>query len=81
MYWARYENPRKQTWETRSPWDRSARLNIKRIRFVRLREWREQRRRLKAGERGAAWERAALAELRARMTQTEREEGEVPRDG
>lgn len=80
VYWARYENARKQTWETRGPWSRSARLNIKRVRFVRLREWREQRTRLRAGERGATWERTALAELRASMTETEREDGEISGD-
>jgi hypothetical protein len=41
VYWARYENTRRQTWETRNPWDCSARLDIKRVRFPRLREWRE----------------------------------------
>ena len=74
VYWARYENVRKQTWETRNPWDRSARLDIRRVRFPRIHEWREQRRRIEAGARGIAWERVALAELRAGMTDTEREE-------
>jgi hypothetical protein len=77
VYWARYENARKQTWETRSPWNRSARLDIRRVRFVKLYEWREQRQREKAGERGAKWERAAFAELRAGMTEAERESADA----
>lgn len=77
VYWARYENARSQTWETRNPWDRSARLNVRRVRWVRVREWQEQRRRTKAGERGIAWERKALAELRAGMTDEERDDAET----
>jgi hypothetical protein len=73
VYWARYENARNQTWETRNPWDRSARLNIRRVRWVRLRERKEQQRRAEANERGAAWERKALAELRAGMTSEEKQ--------
>jgi len=65
VYWARYENARGQTWETHNPWDRSARLHIRRVRGVRWREGREQRRRVKAGASGAAWEAQALAELAA----------------
>lgn len=80
VYWARYENTRNQTWETRNPWDRSARLDIRRVRWVRLREWKEQRRRNKAGERGIAWERKALAELRAGMTSEERADAETASD-
>lgn len=75
-YWARYENARSQTWETLNPWDRSARLNIRRVRWVRLRERWEQRAREKAGERGGEWERKALAELRAGMTKEEREDAD-----
>lgn len=80
VYWARYENARKQTWETRNPWDRSARLDIRRVRFAGLREAREQRDRAAAGERGIAWERDALAELRAGMTDAERESAETGTD-
>jgi hypothetical protein len=77
VYWARYENARKQTWETRNPWDRSARLDIRRVRFIGIRDWLVQRRRTKAGERGTEWERAALAGLRAGMTETEKEDADV----
>lgn len=76
VYWARYENARNQTWETRNPWDRSASLDIRRVRWVRFNEWREQRRRTKAVEQGAEWERKALAELRAGMTDEEREDAD-----
>jgi hypothetical protein len=64
VYWARYENARGQTWETTNPWERSARLHIRRVRAVGLREKSEQRRRVRAGASGAAWEAQALAELR-----------------
>jgi hypothetical protein len=60
LYWARHENARGQTWETRNPWERSARLRIRRRRMVRLRERVEHRRRVKAKATGAAWEAAAL---------------------
>jgi hypothetical protein len=77
VYWTRYENARTQTWETRNPADRSGRLDIRRVRLVRIRDWREERQRTKAGKRGTAWERAALTELRAGMTDTEREDADV----
>jgi hypothetical protein len=76
VYWARYENARNQTWETGNPRDRSARLDIRRVRWGRLNEWREQRRRTEAGKQGAQWERKALADLRAGMTDEEREDAD-----
>lgn len=68
IYWARYENAQGKVWETRNPGDRSARLDIRRVRSIRLAEWRERRKRTKARERGAEWETKALEELRAGMT-------------
>jgi hypothetical protein len=65
-YWCRYENLVGQTWETRNPADRSADLSIHRVRFLRLREWREQRARQKAEVRGAAKEREVVRDLRRR---------------
>jgi Xaa-Pro aminopeptidase len=67
MYWARYENAQGKTWETRNPGDRSARLDIRRVRWVRLHEWRERRTLKKAGQHDKEWLRKALAELRAGM--------------
>jgi len=64
VYWARYENAQKHTWETRNPGDRSAKLDIRRIRWVKRHEWREQRRRKKAGQHDRDWVTKALAELR-----------------
>jgi hypothetical protein len=64
IYWARYENARGQTWETRNPWQRSARLRIRRVHAVRLLEWAEHRRRVEAKATGLAWEAAALDILR-----------------
>jgi len=74
VYWSRYENVVGQTWETRNPWQGSARLRIHRVRARRLREWWEQRKRVKAGASGAEWEakafemfrQAARAELKRR---------------
>jgi hypothetical protein len=69
VYWARYENAQGKTWETLNPGDRSARLDIRRVRWVRLHEWRERRRREKAGQHDKEWIRKALAELRAGLEQ------------
>lgn len=66
-YWARYENAQGETWETINPADRSARIHIRRVRAVRLREWRERRAREMAGRRDVEWEKRAVAELVARM--------------
>jgi hypothetical protein len=64
VYWARYESADGKTWETRNPGNRSAKLNIKRVRFARLRDWRDTRQRTKAAEYDIEWERQALEELR-----------------
>jgi hypothetical protein len=60
VYWCRYENARGQTWETRNPGGRSAKLEIRRVWFVRRTERREAaaRGRLRGSE---TWEAAALA--------------------
>lgn len=76
VYWARYENAQGQTWETLNPGDRSARLDIQRVRWMRLRERMEERARLKAGKRGREIERKILAELLAGMDQHERDSAE-----
>jgi hypothetical protein len=68
IYWARYENAQGETWETANPGDRSAPLGIRRVRRVKRHERREQRRRERASRHDAEWERRALAELRAGMT-------------
>ena len=72
VYWARYENAQGKTWETRNPADRSAKLDIRRVRVVRWREWQETRKRRKASQAGKDWERKALAELREGRDQSER---------
>lgn len=41
VYWCRYENASGDTWETRNPVDRSRALTIRRVRFSRLRDWRQ----------------------------------------
>jgi hypothetical protein len=74
VYWARYENAQGKVWETRNPGDRSANLDIRRVRLVRFKEWREQRRRARADERSTEWHRQAFADLRAQMEQSQREQ-------
>jgi hypothetical protein len=71
LYWARYENAYGKTWETINPGERSARLDIRRVRLARLREWRDDRARLRAHGHGVEWERNALAEL---LERSERED-------
>ena len=43
LFWCRYQNAYGTTWETRTPAGGSAPLDIRRVRFVRLREWSEAR--------------------------------------
>ena len=45
VYWCRYENAYGKTWETRNPVGRSSGLHIRRVRFLRARLWREEKRR------------------------------------
>lgn len=80
VYWARYENTQGKTWETRNPGDRSAKLNIKRVRFLKWREWREERKRRKAARNGLQWERQVLTELRAASENARAAEGEEASD-
>lgn len=79
IYWARYENAQKHTWETRNPADRSAKLDIRRIRWGTLwfREWRERRARTTAGRHDTEWVRKALDELRAGRNESG-QEAETP---
>jgi len=69
VFWARYENAQGKLWETRNPADRSSRLDIKRVRALRLHEWWEERQRSKAMKRGAENEQAAVAGLQAEQPQ------------
>ncbi len=71
VYWARYENARGETWETINPGDRSARLDIRRVKRAKRQERREQQRRVEAAQHDREWERSALAELRAGMKDSE----------
>ena len=61
VYWCRFENQRGQTWETRNPADRSAKLEIHRIRRVTQVEQREKTER--ASVRSAEWEEEAFRRL------------------
>lgn len=81
LYWARFENAQGKTWETRNPGDRSARLDMHRVHFLRLKEWREERRRHKARKESAEWERKALEGLRKGMEQAQRQHEDEQGDG
>jgi hypothetical protein len=61
VYWCRYENAVGRTWETRNPVREAAHMEIRRVRFWRLRERWEARRRRSLLERGTA---SLLADLR-----------------
>jgi hypothetical protein len=65
---ARYENAQGKVCETRNPGDRSESLDSRDVRAAWFREWREERKRIKASERGREWERRALEELSAGRT-------------
>lgn len=69
-YWARYENAQGKVWETSNPHDRSTKLDIRRVRFPCIREWREERKRKRAGKRGDEWLKKALAELQANQKES-----------
>jgi hypothetical protein len=63
LYWCRDENAVGQTWETRNPGDRSADLDIHRVRFLRVREDREARQRDRARGAGQALDDQVYEEL------------------
>ena len=69
-YWCVYENAHGETWETRNPADRAAQLQIRRIRFKRLRERQHERARTRVHEKATQVERQAIAELRKGVTPT-----------
>jgi hypothetical protein len=65
VYWARFENAQGMTWESRNPADRAARLDVRRIRVVGLRQRFEYRKRAAAGARQRAWKCSASPALPA----------------
>lgn len=77
VYWARYENAEGKTWETRNPGDRSAKLDIRRIRFPRWRDRRDTQKRKRAGQYDVEWERKVLEELRQLRSDTEAAEADA----
>lgn len=50
IYWAQYENAEGKTWETRNPGNRSAKLDIRRVRFLWARDRAAKRRRRRAAK-------------------------------
>jgi hypothetical protein len=83
VYWCRYENAYGKTWETRNPVDRSSGLDIRRVRLLKWKLWREERlRRKTAGEARAALERdleAMAADAEAAQQAAKVEEAERAR--
>lgn len=80
IYWCRYENAYGKTWETRNPVDRSSGLDIRRVRLLRWRLRREERRRRETAETARAGLRRDLetmaAEAEAAQDAAEPEEQE-----
>lgn len=80
VYWCRYENAYGKTWETRNPFDRSSGLDIRRVRLLRWRLRREERRRRETAEKARAGLRrdleAMAAEAEAAQEAAEAEEQE-----
>lgn len=64
FYWARYSNAQGKTWETRNPPDRTANLDIRRVRLVRIQEWFEGVRHGRLLKRSRKVERQMMEELR-----------------
>jgi len=79
IYWCRYENAYGKTWETRNPVDRSTGLDIRRVRFLRWRLRREERRRqqtAKTAQAGLQRDLEAMAaQAREAQEAAEAEEG------
>ena len=75
-YWARFEDVRGNTYETVNPPNRSADLKIRRVRFVSLRERRNQHKHRRAGEQGIAWEEKVREEFRQVRASAESGEGD-----
>jgi hypothetical protein len=63
IYWCRYENAVGQTWETQNPGDRSADLDIRRVRLVRWHDWREARKLKEAKDAGEQLDAQATEEM------------------
>lgn len=69
VYWSRCQNASGNTWETRNPVDQAADLAIRRIRFPRVRERSEERRRQKVRRDGVRHERAMVDDLAERRAE------------
>jgi len=79
VYWCRYENAFGRMWETRNPWRRFGDMDIKSVRFRRLRDSRERRKRQKVVRE---FDEALAADLQAMLgTIEERVVGEQSQGG
>lgn len=81
IYWCRYENAYGQMWETRNPWKRWEDLDIRRVRFVRLCEWREVRKLRTNAETFKKNLTADIQALLGTIEQTDDENPPQPEDG
>lgn len=71
IYWCRYENALGHTWETRNPADRSAKLDIRRVRRPGRAAEGESKARAAMRSEGREWEAQALEELRTVSPRTD----------
>jgi hypothetical protein len=78
VYWCRYENAFGRVWETRNPWQRAEDLDIRRVRFVRLREKREQRKLRHLTRRFNEGMEADFAVMRGTVEAASQTEAETP---
>jgi hypothetical protein len=71
VYWCRYENAYGKTWETRNPVDRSSGLDIRRVRFLRLRLRLEEGRRTRAAKKAREGMQRDLDTMAAQVEEAE----------
>jgi hypothetical protein len=71
VYWCQYENAYGKTWETRNPVDRSSGLDIRRVRFLRLRMRLQERRRTRTAKKAHEGLQRDLAAMAAQVEEAE----------
>jgi hypothetical protein len=71
VYWCQYENAYGKTWETRNPVDRSSGLDIRRVRFLRLRMRLQERRRTRTAKKAREGLQRDLAAMAAQVEEAE----------
>jgi hypothetical protein len=71
VYWCQYENAFGKTWETRNPVDRSSGLDIRRVRFLRLRMRLQEGRRTRTAKKAREGMERDLAAMAAQVEEAE----------